>query len=449
MQNDVKKGITGRHTGKQRPGPSQCWEFSFYLQNRQPRIKQSILKLKFYLFIAVYSLSCLGSYGQTDSLIALSDSIPPHKQRDIRDVVHHIFNPQQPVTDSNVQIKDTRRHYSFVPALGYTLQTGFAGIASVNMAYYNDLEKNTKQSSISTNVTYSQYHQIIIPFLADIWTKANQYNFITDIRYISYPSAIYGLGGRTDPNKGVTINFSGLKIHQTVMKALSENIYVGIGYYFDKFCNIKTLDRVSRGVNHLISRELGNQETASGPAFRFLYDTRLNQLNPQQGVYYSISYRTNMTALGSDSGSQALQIDARTYFHFPANSKNVLALWNFDWLTTTGTPPYLALPSTGWDDSYNTGRGYIQGRFRGRKMIYFESEYRFGITNNGLLGGVAFVNIENFSSDLSAEYSKLFPGYGVGLRIKLNKYSGANLCVDYGFGQNGSHGFFVNLGEVF
>ena len=60
-----------------------------------------------------------------------------------------------------------------------------------------------------------------------------------------------------------------------------------------------------------------------------------------------------------------------------------------------------------------------------------------------------FINLENFSSDLSTEYSKLFPGYGLGLRIRLNKYSGANLCVDYGFGQNGSHGFFVNLGEVF
>ena len=317
------------------------------------------------------------------------------------------------------------------------------------MAYFNDTLKNTKQSSISTNVTYSQYRQVIIPFLADIWTKGNHYNFITDARFISYPSDIYGLGGRTDPNKGVTINFSGLKVHQTVMKALSDNVYVGIGYYFDKFWNIKTIDEVSRAVNHLISRELGTEETASGPAFRFLYDTRLNQLNPQQGVYYSITYRTNMKSLGSDSSSQSLQIDARTYFHFPASSKNVIALWTLDWLTASGTPPYLLLPSTGWDDNYNTGRGYIQGRYRGRKMLYFESEYRFRITNNGLLGGVAFINLENFSSDLSTEYSKIFPGYGVGLRIKLNKYSGANLCVDYGFGQNGSHGFFVNLGEVF
>ena len=175
----------------------------------------------------------------------------------------------------------------------------------------------------------------------------------------------------------------------------------------------------------------------------------LNQINPQQGVYYSITYRANLKALGSDSNSNGLQIDARTYLNFPAKSKNVLAFWMFDWMVTGGTPPYLLLPSTGWDDFYNTGRGYIQGRFRGRKMLYFESEYRFGISQNGLLGGVAFVNLQSFSSDLSAQYSNLFPGYGVGLRIKLNKFTGTNLCVDYGFGQKGSRGLFVNLAEVF
>jgi hypothetical protein len=36
---------------------------------------------------------------------------------------------------------------------------------------------------------------------------------------------------------------------------------------------------------------------------------------------------------------------------------------------------------------------------------------------------------------------------GVGLR--LNKFSYANLCVDYGIGTEGSKGIFVNLGEVF
>ena len=91
----------------------------------------------------------------------------------------------------------------------------------------------------------------------------------------------------------------------------------------------------------------------------------------------------------------------------------------------------------------------IQGRFRGDNMYYFETEYRYRISRNGLFGGVVFANAEKFSGEISKQFNSIAPGYGVGLRMKLNKFSGANLCVDYGFGENGSRGFFVNLGEVF
>ncbi|MEP6626695.1 MAG: hypothetical protein ABJA32_01880 [Ginsengibacter sp.] len=82
-------------------------------------------------------------------------------------------------------------------------------------------------------------------------------------------------------------------------------------------------------------------------------------------------------------------------------------------------------------------------------MIYFESEYRYNISRNGLVGEVLFTNLESFSGDISRTYSNLFAGYGLGLRLKLNKYSNANICIDYGVGQNGSHGLFVNAGEGF
>jgi hypothetical protein len=411
---------------------------------------------KITLFITAGLFFCIKSFGQlpsSDNQALNNADTSCHKkevaQKDLGEVVNHWLHPSIPLSSDTVIKKDTRKHFSFVPAVGYTLQTGFAGIISGNMAWNTDTAIDNKVSSVNTNVTYSQYRQTIIPFQASIWTKGNRYNIITDLRYINYPSAIYGLGGRTDPNKGHTIDFSGIKIHQTVMKDLSSNFYAGLGFYYDKFWNVEAIDSLSRGLNLRLEKELGKQETASGIVGRFLYDSRLNQINPQQGVYLNITYRDNIRALGSDSNWQSLLIDCRTYFHFPQHSHNVLAFWMMDWLTTAGTPPYLLLPSTGWDDNYNTGRGYIQGRFRGNNMVYFESEYRFGLTRDGLVGGVAFFNLQHFSSEISTEYNKIFPGYGAGLRVKLNKHSGANLAVDYGFGLNGSKGFFVNLGEVF
>lgn len=385
----------------------------------------------------------LGLFAQEDT-----NTQSLRKERDMSDVIKSLSKKKQ-VDSTNKDSKEKKYQFSFVPAVGYTLQTGLAGILSANLAYKTDTNQATKVSSISTSFTYSQYKQSIVPFLLDIWTKDNKFNIISDNRFIQYPSDIYGLGGRTDPNQGITINFSGLKLHETLLRSINKNLFVGVGVYFDNFWNIKAVDSLKRRVNQRLVRTLGNDEIASGFAFKLLYDNRINQLNPSNGLLTNIVFRPNFTFMGSQTNWQSLLIDIRKYITFPRNSKNVLSLWSLNWITTGGTPPYLLLPSTGWDDQYNTGRGYIQGRFRGDNMYYAEGEYRFRISRDGLFGGVVFLNAEKFSGEISKQFRTVAPGYGVGFRLKLNKYSGTNLCVDYGFGENGSKGFFVNLGEVF
>jgi hypothetical protein len=82
-------------------------------------------------------------------------------------------------------------------------------------------------------------------------------------------------------------------------------------------------------------------------------------------------------------------------------------------------------------------------------MLYLESEYRFQITNNGLLGGVVFVNAESLSAAPGTKLQSIQPAFGPGLRIKLNKVSRTNVAIDYGFGLQGSKGLFIDVGEAF
>jgi hypothetical protein len=82
-------------------------------------------------------------------------------------------------------------------------------------------------------------------------------------------------------------------------------------------------------------------------------------------------------------------------------------------------------------------------------MVYLEGEYRFKITPKGFLGGVVFANAQSFSQTPEHQFEVLAPAFGAGLRIKLNKFSGANLCIDYGIGLQGSNGISVNIGEIF
>jgi outer membrane protein assembly factor BamA len=272
---------------------------------------------------------------------------------------------------------------------------------------------------------------------------------VADFRYYQYPQDTYGLGGHSALQDADLIDYSHLRIHYTVLKNFLPNFYAGLGYFLDYHWNIKESGLPNGDSSDAIKYGLPPKTVSSGPAINLLYDNRKNSINPDQGLYASVVYRPNFTFMGSDANWQSLIIDVRKYFKFPANSNNVLAFWSYDWLTPGGKPPYLDLPSTGWDQYNNTGRGYIQGRFRGKNMLYLESEYRFGITNNGLLGGVVFANAESFSNYPSNDFDAIWPAVGVGLRIKVNKHSKANIALDYGWGADGSHGLFVNIGEVF
>lgn len=343
-------------------------------------------------------------------------------------------------------------HLSVVPAAGYSLQTGLAGVLSANLGFYTGAHREGKDkiSSILTSVTYSQYRQIILPIQTDIWTRGNRFNIITDWRYLAYPSTTFGLGGSSDINNGYTIDFKYVKLHQAVLDRLAKNVYAGLGFFYDHFWNVQQVNPPSGVKTDFERYGFTNTVTAVGPAFRLLLDTRKNQIAPNGGWYGNFVYRPNFTWLGSDNSWQSLLLEMRKYIPLNATKRSVLALWSYNWLTLGGDkPPYLLLPSTGWDDFYNTGRGYMQSRYRGRDMLYFESELRFDITHNGLLGAVVFANAQSFSREISQQLSVIAPGCGVGLRLRLNKFSGANLCVDYGIGTEGSKGIFVNLGEVF
>src|SRR4030095_4035707 len=89
-----------------------------------------------------------------------------------------------------------------------------------------------------------------------------------------------------------------------------------------------------------------------------------------------------------------------------------------------GEFPYLILPATAYDQRSRSARGYTQGRFRGNNLIYGEAEYRFPISScGGLWGGVLFMNATPASNPQQSLilFDAVRPGYGVGLRLMVDK----------------------------
>jgi hypothetical protein len=376
--------------------------------------------------------------------MASRDSAAKAMQRDLIDVYDHLFHKS---ADTSGKVGKFRN--APFPAVGYTQVTGFAAVLSDRLDFYTGDSANTNETDILSSVTYSQYNQIIAQSFSSIWTKGNKYNILTDWRYMKYPSTTFGLGGHTQYSDGYTIDFSYLKLHTTILRHISGPFYAGVGYYFDHFWSIREVSPPPGVVTSFERYGLTSTETGSGPVLRLLYDSRANPVNPANGLYASVAYHPSFEFLGSTGNWGSMQIDLRKYIKLRPDGRNILALWNFEWLSVGGKTPYLLLPSTGWDDQFNTGRGYIQGRYRGPDMAYLEAEDRFAISRNGMFGGVIFANVESFKKDLASQYNTFAPGYGTGIRIKLNKHSGANICVDYARGLDASNNVSVNLGEVF
>ena len=340
-------------------------------------------------------------------------------------------------------------HPSIFPELAYSLQTGFAVGLNANLSFTSaDPQQNV--SVVYATPQYTQFHQVIVPLEANLWTKNNRYNILSDWRYYDYSANNFGLGGSSRADVDDRILYSYLRIYQSVLRQLATNFSVGLGYALDYHWHIREENNTPQLNEDFQHYNPADRTVSSGPTFTVQYTNRRNPNNPQNGFFGNVTFRPNLRWLGSDQNWQSVLADFRKYVPLTNDGRHILAFWNVNWLSFGNQPPYLDLPSTGWDTHANLGRGYAQGRFRSRNLVYLETEYRTVILHNGLIGGVVFANVQTLSDyPNTSTFGRLIPGGGVGLRIKINKHSNLNLAIDYGFGIGGSQGFFLNLGEVF
>jgi len=340
-------------------------------------------------------------------------------------------------------------HLTFIPGVEYSLGTGLAALVNASLVLPKAKGVNNK-STIFTELKFTQNHQMVAQFASNIWTKNGEYNFNNNWSYLKYPQKDFGLGSNSQLGLLDELDYSYVRMYQSILKRIAPNLYFGPGLNIDYHWNISDTSTKFKPNNGFNQYGRTNNSNSTGFLLNLLYDNRVNNINPvANSAYFNIVYRNNLTFLGSDLNWQSVIIDYRKYLPFPVGSKNILAFWSYNQLTLNGKPPYLDLPNTANDTYSNFGRGYVQGRFRGDKFLFAESEYRFGITENGFIGGVVFANMQTMSSQPGQPIQGMLPGYGAGLRIKFNKHSNTSVALDYGFGQGGSRGLFMNLGEVF
>lgn len=386
-------------------------------------------------------------------------------------------------TQTNNDIEVGKIYISPLPVIGVNPAYGvfFGAAASVSM--YMGEPGTTNMSNGMITATYSTKNQTMITAKANSYTNNNNYMLMTDLRLFFSSQPTYGLGTgpythllegtgtyydfdrSTNNQMGELLNFNLVRVYQTVLRKIRPNMYAGIGYHLDVYMDINdTLtdlvsDPPSISNHNAYSVKYGFDPTGytiSGLSANWTYDSRDNVANPYSGRYAFASFRFNPEFLGSSQASTNLWLEYRDYFNLSSeNPRNLIAVWTYANLTTSGKLPYMALPSIGWDQMGRSGRAFTQGRFRGDNMFYAEAEWRFPLpviaSRPNLFGGTVFANVNSASSlDNNVQlFDYLQPAAGIGLRVMLMEKTRTNLTLDYGWGANGDGAFYLNMNEYF
>jgi hypothetical protein len=361
-----------------------------------------------------------------------------------------------------------------MPAIGYNPAMGLVFGAVGNLGMYLGPASSTTISSVQAVALYSTMSQLTIQLSSNVLTSGNDWEFIGDWRYLIFNQKTWGLGtGAEAMAAAPTVqDFDMVRMHQTVFRKTVGELYVGVGYRLDAFYAVQDRDMnldsptpaPSPGYAYSLAYGFDpHQYAVSGATLAVLYDSRDSTINPYRGFYGLASFTANPTWLGSSQASTRVDAQFRAYVPLSDDvPRDVIGFWLYYTGVASGAAPYLSLPAIGWDQRNRTGRGYVQGRWRGTQELYGEAEWRFRITDNGLLGGVVFANASSFAApafsaggpgwSYASEKVGLFqvirPAGGFGLRFMMNRDSRSNVALDFAFGES-YFGVWFNAGEYF
>lgn len=378
-----------------------------------------------------------------------SSAVP---QRDIMDVISKLLGRGRVEPEYEVETKHRLGiSFTLLPSIGYNPSQGvFAGVSASAGGWLGD-PATTTLSSGAAGVSYSTNDQLMVQVRTDIYLPDNAWALKGDWRYLDTNQPTYGLGPASSAQRRSPMDFKLYRLYQTGFWHVPNTLfYAGLGYHLDVWDEIVEPDAPPGTPTdyRLYSGGPVTRSIASGVSFNVLYDTRDNPINARRGSLWNASLRAYSRAFGSDEIWQALASDFRTYPAVPPGSRNSLAIWNYVWFTF-GKPPYLSLPAIGWDTYGRSGRGWLQGRIRGRDQVYTEFEYRRLLRRDGFLGAVVFLNLTATTQPDGGQFGVLDPGMGAGLRIKFNKRTDTNLAVDMAWDEFRVSHLFLGLQEVF
>ncbi|MCY1517628.1 hypothetical protein D9M68_523200 [compost metagenome] len=345
--------------------------------------------------------------------------------------------------------KDTTRKVSFmpVPAFGYKQETGFEfGAGALYSFYYDRIDLHNRSSNLSGVLTYSTKKTYNFSLKGDMWTKANRYHLLTEIRFRKMPFNFYGIGNQTLKADEDKLTQRQLKLAFDLEKLTFRAGYTGISLGYEHF---NFIDHEAGGL--FSSSPALHQRAGGGVWYSGLsqsYDTRNSNNYPTRGFFGRLSVQYVAAQDGQNSFDGALiKLNLRNFWS--VTPKIVIGIQGIYHTIQGHSVPFYLLPQLGNDEVM---RGYYTGRYRDQHFITAQTELRYRFMNR--FGIVAFAGTGKVAGNHNFSFRQLKPNYGLGGRYFFDTAKGLSVRLDYGIGEKLKYeerqkGWYVSLAEAF
>jgi len=352
-------------------------------------------------------------------------------------------------------IKDTvaeeKSQFMMYPTIGYEPETSLEIGFSPLYVYYAKEDINNRLSEISGFAFYTLNNQFGASFEHAIYSDKDKWFFLGELEYQRFPLQYYGIRSQLE---SVPLEYTSIvdgrqiKIKERVLRKIANNFFIGFEADFRSLSKVEF--EPAEGEDELnIDLPFGSEGTTNlGLGLGLVYDERHNVLNVRDGFFSELSFIQFNPFWKSEVDYYNIVTDTRYYKSFN-NKRNVLAAQLLGEFNFGGDIPFNQLALMG---GKNMMRGYFLGRYRDKKLLATQVEYRMLPIDLGFTkrwGATLFSSVGSVFDEFGTIDNYEFKwAIGGGIRFLLFQKKDIYARFDYSFTPD-ENGFYLTIGEAF
>jgi hypothetical protein len=350
-----------------------------------------------------------------------------------------VLAAQEPAPSDTVSAKD--RAFLITPFLapGYTPEQGALVTIGALMSFRTRpffKEKSTEmvqRSTITLNGSYSTTGALTANVKLSSFWNGDRIRVFVDFAAKDMPDQYWGVGYAAGqaPQSDSTTAYHRLSLSFVPKLLWRVHRAILVGPILD--LNGTTASDVSPGMAaDPYYQAYGPQNQNHGLGGVFQYDTRDIAANAWKGVYVNAQALYYGGFLGGDNTYEVYDVDYRQYAQLGRPGRTLA--WTVRTRVAAGSVPWAELSMLG---SGSDLRGYRQGRYRDKAILYGILEYRHqftsssrptGLSRHGLIGWVGAGSLAPTLDQLN----DWLPNWGVGYRFEVQPRMSVRMDVGFG-----------------